>query len=59
MTKPEILRSALARIINARDHCAEHNEYPPHPLGPNNDQGFDDWAADIAERALDMAGGAK
>jgi hypothetical protein len=53
------LLAALTHIINARDHYAEHNEYPPHPLGPNNDQCFDDWAADLAERALDMAGGAK
>jgi len=54
-----VLRAALTHIINARDHYAEHNEYPSHPLGPNNDQCFDDWAADLAERALDMAGGAK
>ena len=54
-----VLLAALTHIINARDHYAEHNEYPLHPLGPNNDQCFDDWAADLAERALDMAGGAK
>jgi hypothetical protein len=42
--------AALERIKWARDYCAEHGEYPPGLFG--KDQQFDDWAADVAERAL-------
>jgi hypothetical protein len=53
MTQPTInkLASALQQIVAARDHCAETGSYPAETVG--KDQGFDDWAADLAERALD------
>lgn len=42
--------AALERIKWARDYCAEHGEYPDGTVG--KDQQFDDWAADVAEKAL-------
>ena len=45
-------KSALRMIMNARDHYAEHGCYPAWPSGPTHDQCFDDWAADLASRAL-------
>lgn len=44
------MRAALARICWARDYNMEHGEYPKGTLGA--DQQFDDWAADVAEKAL-------
>lgn len=44
------LRAALTSIRYARDYCAEYGEYPNGTVG--EDQEFDDWAADIAEKAL-------
>lgn len=44
------VRAALVRIAWARDWHAEHGVYPKGTLG--EDQSFDDWAADVAERAL-------
>lgn len=41
------LRIPLEAIPAARDHNAKHGHYPAHPFGPGQDQGFDDWAADI------------
>lgn len=41
---------ALARIIQMRDAHAEYGRYPPG--GPDADQCFDDWAADLAAKAL-------
>lgn len=44
---------ALQRIIQARDIHAECGEYPAYPNGPREeDQCFDDWAADVCEEAL-------
>ena len=45
---------ALMKIMYARDHNAEHGNYPAFPDGPSDDQGFDDWAADVAGTALLM-----
>ena len=45
---------ALMKIMCARDHNAEHGNYPAFPDGPSDDQGFDDWAADVAGTALIM-----
>ena len=42
--------NALKKISSARDYHAEHGEYPPRTVQP--DQCFDDWAADIAEQAI-------
>ena len=44
------VRYALARIRWARDYNAEHGKYPDGTVG--KDQQFDDWAADVAEKAL-------
>jgi hypothetical protein len=52
---PTILREALRQILAARDHCAEFGDYPAGTLAEG--QAFDDWAADLAERALDSDGG--
>lgn len=49
-TEKDPVRAALARIRWARDYNAEHGEYPKGTLG--EDQEFDDWAADVAEKAL-------
>ena len=46
------LTDALKLIRNARDYFAEHGEYQPD-AGPDGvHQQFDDWAADLADRAL-------
>lgn len=45
---------ALRRICFARDYNADNGEYPADTLG--KDQQFDDWAADVAEKALIAAG---
>lgn len=45
---PDLL-AACQRIARVRDYCAERGEYPED--GPCEDQEFDDWAADIAQRA--------
>lgn len=50
----------LASIVEARDIYARTGEYPsPDDGGPGDDQGFDDWAADVAEAALELLSGAK
>jgi hypothetical protein len=49
------LVAALRAIRDARDHNAEHGEYPPGML---DGACFDDWAADIAATALAKAGAA-
>lgn len=46
----EPMFEALKRICDARDYCAEHGEYPAGSVGEG--QGFDDWAADLAEAAI-------
>ena len=43
---------ALRRIMDARDYHAEHGVYPPDWMA--DDQGFDDWAADIAATVLNQ-----
>jgi len=48
MTREEKLVEALTIIICARDSIAD-GEAPPFP----ETQGFDDWAADLAQRVLD------
>lgn len=42
---------ALKKIRDARDYCAEHGKYPEGTVGEG--QEFDDWAADIAESAIE------
>lgn len=44
------MKKALLTIKHARDHHAEHGEYPEGTVG--KDQCFDDWAADLAGKAL-------
>lgn len=44
------LRYALTQIKLARDYCAVNGEYPYGTVG--EDQSFDDWAAEVAEKAL-------
>lgn len=51
---PELL-AALKRIRDVRDCLAEHGRYPASGDGPNIDQDFDDWAADVANVAIDLA----
>jgi hypothetical protein len=46
----ERLMNALDRIKEERDYHAEHARYSEN--GPGKDQAFDDWAADIAEKAM-------
>jgi|GEM_PF-4896101 len=48
----DILVDALERIQRASDSCRVTGDYPPHPHGPDQGQAFDDWAADVAESAL-------
>ena len=43
-------QAALRQIIQARDYCAEHGHYPDGTVG--HDQGFDDWAADLAQNEV-------
>lgn len=45
-------RAALRTIMDARDHWAEHGEFPPGLIDTDN-QCFDDWAADLASSVLD------
>ncbi len=42
---------ALQRIVRQRDYAAEHGHYEEIP----SDLCFDDWAADIAAEAIDLA----
>lgn len=44
------LADALRAICNQRDYHAEHGHYQPGTM--EDDQCFDDWAADIAETVL-------
>jgi hypothetical protein len=44
------MMSALKRIREARDYCADHGTYPPDSVA--SDQAFDDWAADLVDTAL-------
>lgn len=44
------LQDALKKIRHARDYCAEHGTYPPGVACDG--QEFDDWAADVADKAL-------
>ena len=46
------MEEALRKIMIARDHHADLGSYPSWPDGPTQDQHFDDWAADLASRAL-------
>jgi hypothetical protein len=46
----EDLEAALKLIALVRDYCAETGEYPRETVDP--EQGFDDWAADVATSAL-------
>ena len=43
-------QKALRAIVAARDHHAEHGTYPEGTV--SGDQAFDDWAADLAQQAL-------
>jgi hypothetical protein len=52
MKAEDILAAALIRIRDARDWTAEGI---PFPNGPGPDQCFDDWAADVAQEALEKA----
>lgn len=45
------LCKALRTIRDARDHHANHGEYPEGTVDPDY-QCFDDWAADVAAKAL-------
>lgn len=49
----EQARRLMLAIASARDHHAHTGGYPWPPNGPDleADQSFDDWAADLAERA--------
>jgi len=47
----------LHSVSEARDLHAETGKYPPFPDGPGDDQGFDDWAADQTEIALQLLTG--
>lgn len=49
--RQERLERALRKIRDARDFYAEHQEWPASG-GPGADQGFDDWAADLADEVL-------
>ena len=44
------LVTALTTIMAARDYHAEQGQYPEGTLQP--DQCFDDWAADVSDKAL-------
>lgn len=44
------LESALGLIRHARDYRAEHGRYPADTV--EDGLSFDDWAADVADRAL-------
>ena len=46
--REQMLIDALALIRNARDHYAAHGHYQPD-AGPDGDQQFDDWAADLVD----------
>jgi hypothetical protein len=46
------MEDVLRKIMIARDHNADLGSYPDWPDGPTQDQCFDDWAADLASRAL-------
>ena len=48
----ECFTKAMRKIAKARDVNGECGEYPKYPDGPNDDQCFDDWAADVADEAL-------
>jgi hypothetical protein len=64
MARQAILRPAPSQVVSqrahellllipaARDHHADHGRYPFPPNGPDQDQGFDDWAADVVDEAL-------
>ncbi len=54
----EEVTQLLAPIVTARDEYAETGRYPPSGDGPGPDQGFDDWAADIAEKCVFLLIGA-
>lgn len=49
---PEMLKT-LKAIVVARDHYAKTGKYPEGTVGP--DQEFDDWAASVADEAIDVA----
>lgn len=48
------LKEALQQIITARDHYAENGDYP-EDLGIGGERAFDDWAADLAQEAIDRS----
>ncbi len=50
---PDLL-AALEAIRDARDYCAEHGHYP-ESTGIGEERWFDDWAADIAQGAINKA----
>lgn len=41
--------------IAARDYCAEFGQYPDELLPASSNQAFDDWIADLAEKALGIS----
>ena len=47
----EKISQILRCIIGVRDYHAEHGEYPTNLEA---DQCFDDWAADMAQQALEL-----
>lgn len=48
------LLAALERIVKVRDEIADHGE-PQFGDGPGDGEEFDDWAANIASRAIAKA----
>lgn len=48
-----MMSAPLFVIIRAREHHVESGAYPACPLGPSDEQGFDDWSADVVERYLE------
>jgi hypothetical protein len=53
---PRNLVEAASAIVRARDYFADHGEYDANDFHPDEDQLFDDWAADILETALAAEG---
>lgn len=49
------LEDQLRRIRDVRDHRAEHGCNPDDDGPDEVNQGFDDWAADVADSALGEA----
>lgn len=45
------LQAAARKVIWVRDYHADHGYYPPNTVDLDN-QCFDDWAADLLDKAL-------